>query len=152
MLGICHNATPFFLFSNLPLAQWQPSISCCAMATEPSGSARQAQCEYARALRALLDNSAHLPPHLDKGKGPRTSTVHTHTHTFDWPLIITKKTTIRHKMSWGFFTTETHTTPSHTHWCFISFICLMFSMVRKLSHAKTIAYGIVLLTKKDITK
>lgn len=93
------------------------------------------------------------PPHLDKGSGPRTSTVHTHTHTHlpdpQRPQMNTRRTNIRakgsRKMSGRASRTETliaphrsSTQPRLTFCC--SLICLMFSMLWKSSQSNSLFY------------
>lgn len=102
------------------------------------------------------------PPHLDKGLGPRTSTVHTHTSLTS--SINTKRTNIKlkgnHKMSGRTNRAETLKAPRHsstlprlTFHC--SFICLMFSIQRKWlqSNQKTqlnILFSVFTSFKNDV--
>lgn len=111
-----------------------------AMATGPLGERSSGPPGLYEPCRLTEQRSP--PPHLDKGEGPRTSTVHTHTHLPDHqhPQMNTRRTNIRakgnHKMSGRASRTETLKAPHHsrtqprlTFHCFL--ICLMFSMLWK---------------------
>lgn len=133
---------PFFFFQYAPQLHDSHQSAADAMATGPLGSVRQAQREYAGALRGLPANRAALTSPTPRQRlGSKDSYCpHTHTHTSLTSSINTKRTNIKlkgnHKMSGRTNRAETLKAPRHSstlprltfHW---SFICLMFSMQRK---------------------
>ncbi len=134
----CH--TPF-LFPICPSAPWHPSISRWR---HGDGAPRGAFIRLGVNTpglyeRCRLTEQHSPPPHLDKGWGPRTSTVHT--HILAWPPTSTNEHKENQHQSEGQpqdvgeSRRETLKAQQHTAHTDVSLICLMFSMLWKCSQS-----------------
>lgn len=96
----CHS--PFLFPQSAPQLCDSHQSGADAMATGPLGKRSSGPPGLYEPCRLTEQRSP--PPHLDKGEGPRTSTVHTHTHTH------TCLTTNIHKWTQGEPTSERRAT------------------------------------------